>query len=399
MLKRLCRALAVGAALVAQAGASELRIVAFEPSVPAAERLRLVRARGARVLRELPLIAAVSAELPSGTAPALDLSLQSIPGVLRVEEDFRQIWIRDSHPALQEARREIAEALHGWRFRPRPSLPAPDPRVPWGVARVNAPAAWGRARGAGVKVAVIDTGIDRTHPNLSPNIKGGRNLIANAKPEAFDDDQGHGTHVSGTIAAAALSTGPVGVAPEAWLYGVKVLDQWGGGTFADVIAGIQWAAENRMDVVNMSLGASFAPESLRAAVQAAVRAGLVVVAAAGNSGGSVGVPASYPEVIAVSASDSANKLADFSSRGPQVAFIAPGVDVLSTAMGGGTTTMDGTSMACPHVAGLAALAISASGVRGAEAVRAALRRAAVPLPGLKPPEQGAGLVDAAKLVK
>ena len=126
--------------------------------------------------------------------------------------------------------------------------------------------------------------------------------------------------------------------------------------------------------------------------------GLTIVAAAGNSGGAVGYPAAYSGVIAVSASDSKDKIAYFSSRGPQVAVIAPGVSILSTYMGGGYKTLAGTSMACPHAAGLAALAVAAQGVHGAQSIRTALQKAAAPLSGLSPDEQGAGLVNAAKLV-
>ncbi|MDA8131461.1 MAG: S8 family serine peptidase, partial [Elusimicrobia bacterium] len=123
-----------------------------------------------------------------------------------------------------------------------------------------------------------------------------------------------------------------------------------------------------------------------------------VVCAAGNDSGPVNYPAKYPEAIAVSASDSSDKLAYFSSKGPEIAVIAPGVNVYSVKKGGGYTSMSGTSMASPHVAGLAALAIGA-GAHGPDAVRAALTRAATKLPGLKPTDQGAGLVDAFKLVR
>jgi subtilisin family serine protease len=147
----------------------------------------------------------------------------------------------------------------------------------------------------------------------------------------------------------------------------------------------------------MSLGSPIGSVFMRLAVNYAVSHGVTLVAAAGNSGGSVGYPGAYPAAIAVAASDSDDHIAKFSSRGPQVAFIAPGVAVYSTVPNGGYDTYNGTSMATPHMTGLAALAV-ARGARTPDAVRAALKRAASPI-GLAPSEQGAGVVDAAKLVQ
>ena len=278
----------------------------------------------------------------------------------------------------------------------RPEIDPAEKEVPWGVKRVNASAAWDYGSGAGVKVAVVDTGIDFNHPDLAPNYKGGYNAVAPAEQPL--DDQGHGTHVSGTIAAVKDLKGVVGVAPKVDLYGVKVLDKNGSGQYSWIVAGIEWAILNKMDVINMSLGGGSGTEAMKQVMIKARQAGVTVVCAAGNDSGPVNYPAKYPEAIAVSASDSADKIASFSSRGAELALIAPGVNVYSTKKGGGYTSMSGTSMACPHAAGLAALAVGA-GAKGPEAVRAALRAAAEPLPGLGPNEQGAGLVDAFKLVR
>jgi subtilisin len=149
----------------------------------------------------------------------------------------------------------------------------------------------------------------------------------------------------------------------------------------------------------MSLGASKGNDALKAAVEAMAKGGVALIAAAGNSGSAVGFPAAYPGAIAVAAMDSNDKIASFSSRGPQVAVAAPGVDVKSTYMQGGYSTLSGTSMATPHVSGLAALAIAAKGISGEASVRAALRAAANPLAGASANEQGAGVPDAAKLVR
>ena len=177
-----------------------------------------------------------------------------------------------------------------------------------------------------------------------------------------------------------------------------VLDADGNGGFSDVIAGIEWAASHGIKVANMSLGADEGSEALKRAVTAASKAGLTIVAAAGNSGSAVGFPASYPETIAVAASDIKDGVAEFSSRGPEVDFIAPGVDVKSVKMGGGYVELSGTSMATPHVAGLAALAV-ARGARTPAALRAALVAAATPLPKLTNELQGRGMINAAKLIR
>ncbi|MEK7743271.1 MAG: S8 family serine peptidase, partial [Elusimicrobiota bacterium] len=169
-----------------------------------------------------------------------------------------------------------------------------------------------------------------------------------------------------------------------------------------IISGINWCVENKMQVINMSLGSSQSLGYLNEAVQNAIRAGVTVVAAAGNDSGAVNYPAAYPGVIAVSALDKDDAIAKFSSRGEQVAFIAPGVKVPSTVPyfhdASGYKSYSGTSMACPHVAGLAALAVG-RGAQGPAAVKEALGAAAERLPNLSDPEQGAGVIDAAKLAR
>lgn len=137
--------------------------------------------------------------------------------------------------------------------------------LPWGISRINADLAWKVSVGSGVKVAVIDTGIDLFHPDLAPNIKGGFNTI-NHKA-SFTDDNGHGTHVAGTIAAADNDIGVIGVAPKADLYAVKVLDKTGTGRISDVIEGIQWSVDNHMQVVNMSFGTTSYSRALDNAVK------------------------------------------------------------------------------------------------------------------------------------
>lgn len=217
--------------------------------------------------------------------------------------------------------------------------------------------------GAGIKVAVIDTGIMHTHSDLAANYRGGWDFV-NGDSDPMDD-HGHGTHVAGTIAALKNGGGVVGVAPSAMLYGVKVLSASGSGSYSNIIAGVQWATDNGMRVTNNSYGGSGYSATLEQAFANAAAAGVVSVAAAGNSGNCagtadvVGYPAKYASVIAVAAIDSSNARACFSSTGPAVGLAAPGVQINSTIRSGGYgSNWNGTSMASPHVAGAAVLLLA-----------------------------------------
>ncbi|MBC7338959.1 MAG: S8 family serine peptidase [Firmicutes bacterium] len=154
--------------------------------------------------------------------------------------------------------------------------------------------------------------------------------------------------MAGIVAAVDNAIGVVGVAPEAWLYGVKVLDRSGSGYYPDIIEGIQWCTDNGMQVINMSLGGPTDSPALHDAIIAACNRGITVVCAAGNEGpgeDTVVYPARYPEVITVAATAADDSVPDFSSRGPEVDNAAPGVSILSTWKGGGYATASGTSMA------------------------------------------------------
>lgn len=397
-MKRLIMAVSVLLAAATTAQAAQKIITydqAFKPGVKAA-----IKWLGGSVVREFKYVNAVVADLPANVK---DASIYSVEGVRNVSDDTYQRWIEAAPASLQSVPLPtLNQALRSIREN-SPALPEPadaaapaDKEIPWGVARVNAAAAWDYTSGSGVKVAVIDTGVDFNHPDLAPNYKGGYNAVDPAAAPL--DDQGHGTHVAGTIAAVRDSKGVAGVAPAADLYAVKVLDKNGSGQYSWIIAGIEWAIEHRMQVINMSLGGGAGNEALRLVMEKAGEAGITVVCAAGNDAGPVNYPAKYPQAIAVSASDPADKIASFSSRGPELAVIAPGVKIHSTLKGGGYGALSGTSMACPHVAGLAALAVGA-GAAGPEQVRAALKNAADKLPGLTANEQGAGLVNAFRLVR
>lgn len=384
---------------------AERRIVVFQPNVAKAQRVTLAQAAGGHVVRELPLINAVVIE--TGQVSMAEGRLRALSEVKRVDPDPKINWLaaadaRGVDFALPSAA-GILKDIRALKTRakqaapPAETEPAAGQETPWGIARVQAPAAWATTKGKGVKLVVIDTGIDMTHPELSGILKGGWNAISTST--TFNDDNGHGTHCSGTIAAKDDGAGVVGVAPEIDLYGVKVLDENGSGTFDDVIAGMLWAVENKMEVASMSLGAGRGNPALADAVEAMKKGGVILIAAAGNSGGSVGYPAAYPGAIAVAASDSTDKLASFSSRGPAVAVIAPGVNVKSTYMGGGYDTLSGTSMATPHVAGLAALYVATHKGATPDQARAALSAASSKLPGVPDIGQGAGLPVAPALVR
>jgi subtilisin len=257
--------------------------------------------------------------------------------------------------------------------------------------------------GTGVKVAVIDTGIDYTHEDLNANYKGGYDFVF-SDSDPFDDSyNSHGTHVAGIIAAERNGIGVIGVAPNASLYAVKVMGGSGHGLESWVIAGIEWAVENDMDVVVMSFGTSEDSQSLRKACRNASDAGVLLVAAAGNThGGNVTYPARYDSVIAVTATDPNDSRASFSPVGQEVELAAPGVNIMSTVRGDGYGNLSGTSQAAPHVAGTAALIISSNppdvngdGMVNNEDVRLRLQSTAQDLgnPG-KDDTYGYGLVDA-----
>ena len=274
-------------------------------------------------------------------------------------------------PAI--AARVPAQAVAALRVNPRVTAVEPDVRVfaldlelddSWGVKRIGAgPVHQQGVVGAGVTVAILDSGIDYAHPDLALNYAGGYDFV-NDDDDPFDDNA-HGTHVAGIVAARDDDAGVVGVAPHAMLYALKVLDASGHGSFSDVIAAMQWAVDHGVQVTNNSYGSTEDPGvTVQQAFANAEAAGLLHVAAAGNAGtcegtgDSVLFPARYASVMAVGATDSLDRSQCFSSTGPAVELSAPGVAVKSTTPGGGYQMFTGTSMASPHVAGVAALVLS-----------------------------------------
>lgn len=347
-----------------------------------------VERRGGEVLRNSHSAKGLVVELPDASIEALQKRFSN----QRILKDKSVKWI------------EAQNSKAGAKGKPQPTVPPLEAQViPWGVAAIHAPQAHALGiKGAGVKVCIVDTGIDKDHKDLS--VFYGENFVAKRvkgrfvlDSTAWDDDNGHGTHVSGSVAALDNAVGVVGVAPEASLIGAKVLDGSGSGYITDVADGVHACRLNGANVINMSLGASGDPNLdcttststmclLKNAIQQATDAGIVVVVAAGNSGEDIGneVPAGYSNVIAVSAVDGELKFPYWSNFGLSLKdFAAPGVSIESTWNNGSLETISGTSMAAPHVAGVAALAISKNS-KGlmADDIGASVSR------------QGAGLINA-----
>jgi subtilisin len=349
--------LVAGTGAGAGQGAPERLIVTLKgpPAAAQAAVAKAVERSGGQVLYVFDLIPAVTIEVPAAALNGLLHNPNFLGAVQAVEVD----QVVTAHAAAQAAK----------GGKPQPPQP-PAETLEWGVDRIDAEKVWDWSppvTGQGVKVCIIDTGIDDTHPDLAANVKGGVNFVmqkGRIDPAAWKDDNGHGTHVAGIVGARRNGLGVVGVAPEVSLYAAKVLNKNGMGYASDVIAGINWAVNNGMDVVNMSLGQSVGTDALKAACDAAVSAGVVLVASAGNEGdgnpdtNEVSYPAAYESVIAVGATDSNDNAPRWSSSGPAVELAAPGVNIRSTWKGGGYATLSGTSMAAPHVTGTVALVLA-----------------------------------------
>jgi thermitase len=309
-------------------------VAVLEPGASPATAERALEARGAKVERAPKGGGSLLVQAPVGVSSLVfNLLAAQTPGVDRVQPNY----------------------IYKTTYVPL------DPRYAeqWGLPKIGAPAAWDVTKGSGtVLVAVVDTGIDLSHRDLIGRIDtaGQRDFVNN--DSIANDDNGHGTHVSGIIAATeGNGEGVVGVAPLCRILPVKVMDASGSGTSFVVAEGIQYAADAGARIINLSLGEMRSPDpSMATAVAYAQGKGCVVVAAAGNGGVSgADYPAQYAGVIGVGAIDSSNARASFSNRGAGVDVVAPGVDVLSTTLGGGYGNMSGTSMASPFVAGVAAL--------------------------------------------
>lgn len=350
------------------------KIVVFDQRfVNEPAQITLVRRFGATITKPLRIINGMAVYLPPEAAAALLKETD----VLRIDDDV------------------IVNAVG------KPSASQPAEVLPWGVDRINADLAWTGTKGLAVKVGIVDTGIDLGHSDLMANIKGNVNTINPLKNG--NDDNGHGTHVAGTAAAVDNNIGVIGAGPEIYLYAVKVLGKNGSGQLSDVIEGLQWCIDNRMQVVNMSLGTYSEVQSFHDAIIAVYNSGIVIAVAAGNDGVSSPLyPAAYDEVIAVAASDINDRIPAWSNYGPHVDLTAPGVNIYSAYKGNIYKTLSGTSMAAPHVAGASALVLTTTvdsydlnlnGIWDPIEVKNKLQHTARNL-GYNSDRQGAGLVCA-----
>ena len=279
--------------------------------------------------------------------------------------------------------------------------------ITYGLKMIYAPLAWRYTKGAHARVAVLDTGIARRHSDL--RVYGGASFVPGVT--SWNDDHGHGTHVAGTIAAAMNNRGVVGVAPQSKLYAVKVLNRAGSGQISWILNGLAACYRARMHIVNLSLGSLASTHNTNTYSRAYERAGqmlrrrgILAVAAAGNSARTnkpyVNNPARCPSFLAVGAVDKNYRRANFSSYGPQVELAGPGVNVWSTTKNGRYGQKSGTSMATPHIAGVAALNKSRRPSLSGDQIRRRMNLTARDLgPHGRDPFYGYGLVNAYRSVR
>ena len=231
-------------------------------------------------------------------------------------------------------------------------------RVNWASSILGIPDVWRVTQGESAKVAILDTGIDPDHQDLSNAIADQMDFTG----DGIEDENGHGTHCAGIVGARLNGVGFVGVAPKSELLIGKVLDNNGSGAYSWISEGVYWAVESGANIISMSLGGSGSDPELYKAIQHALYYGVFVICAAGNEGSlftnSIGYPAKYGGVITVASHDHNGNPSGFSSRGGEVDLMAPGSDIWSTYKKGGYAELSGTSMATPFVAGLAALIVA-----------------------------------------
>ena len=221
--------------------------------------------------------------------------------------------------------------------------------IPWGVERVRAPYVWDKSKGSGIKVAILDSGV-ADHPDL--NLAEKISLI-DSDGGSPDDFFGHGTMVAGVIGAQENEFGIVGVAPEAELYSIKVINE-SGGFLSDILDGIDWAIENDMDIVSMSFGSPVDSSVFEIKLAEAYNSGIVLFASSGNDGGDILFPAKYTSVVAVGNIDSNNEV-PFGNTGPSQELVAPGTEILTTFLDNSYVIASGTSFSAPHAVGVATL--------------------------------------------
>jgi subtilisin len=279
---------------------------------------------------------------------------------------------------------------------PHPSAaeePSKKPFIPSGIRSLRVPAVWKRSLGARVRIGIIDTGVDYAHPDLQPVLSRGINLI---HPRTLPlDDNGHGTHIAGTIAAAGRWA-MTGIAPQATLLPVKAFDHNGSAYVSDIIKGIDWCVQNGVDIINMSFGMKKRSEAMLEAVRNARSSGVVIVASSGNDGrrGFIDYPARFPQTISVGALDKKGGIASFSNRGKRIDVYAPGEQVVSTWPNRRYHEMNGTSMATSHVTGILALVLSVRPRLTPLQIKRLIAAAQLPMKGQSKKARSPGRIDA-----
>ena len=363
-----------------------LAVVASAARVPSAFAWQTTVRTSAQATR-------ISHARPRATQPRRQPARQSLRRILPL---LRRVG---AHPA-RSTRRARPSAPPATATATKPAAAAsilpndPEWTQQWGLRQVEAPAAWALMAGASrqVVVAVVDSGVDPNQPDLQGALVPGADF---ADPSGSTADQyGHGTMVAGVIAARGDNgQGVAGVCWNCLIMPIKVLDANGSGTATSIAEGIRWAADHGANVINMSFVLSGPDDGVASAISYAHDKGVIVIAAAGNSGsGAATYPAVYPYVVSVAATDDTDQLYTWSTRGSWVTLAAPGC-TMTTALGGGFASFCGTSAAAPLVAGLAALGYEAGASSEAQ-LEAALEHTAKPLPGAV----GSGRVDALQLV-
>ncbi|MGZ9586754.1 S8 family peptidase [Paenibacillus marinisediminis] len=326
-------------------------------------------------VREEPLISAVRCML----SRAAYERLADDKGDLWIEEDVRLTMHTASHKTVSWER-----------------------GIPWGVRQIKAPQAWSVTTGHRIHIGVIDTGADYRHPDLSSSLLSGVNLVQ--RGSAPHDDNGHGTHIAGTIAASNQMYGIIGVAPRALIHPVKAFDSNGSAFVSDIIAGIDWCVRNKVHIINMSFGMKSRSKSLLKAVNSAYNAGITIVASSGNDAKrkSIDYPARYSQTISVGATDANRLIAPFSNRGSFVDIYAPGEKIVSSWLKNKYHEMSGTSMATSHVSGTIALLLALKPGLKPNDIKALLKRTATPTTSRtarRSTTRPAGEVDVARLLR
>ncbi|WP_458188882.1 S8 family serine peptidase [Haladaptatus sp. NG-WS-4] len=325
----------------------------------------------------------------SGSTHAAKIHAHSIDHILQLESDKQAVAGRFSRQAIEalERRPDVRYIERDGKYR------GGGQTLPWGVDRIDANKTSNAGfTGSGAHIAVIDSGIDKNHPDLQAYLGTGKSFVPNTN--SWDDDTGHGTHCAGIAAANDNLQGIIGAAPALKLHAGKVLNSDNWGRWSWIAAGIQWAADQGYNVASMSIAGDDYSQTVADACKYAHDKGVLLVACAGNNyHGPVTYPGAYPQVIAVSSTTKSDTLSEFSSVGSEVELAAPGSEIYST-LPGGYGYKSGTSMACPHVSGVAGLLMSPEGGSLSHTqARQHLRDTAEDI-GLSEDKQGFGLVDA-----